>query len=169
MVVSEIIMHFLPNPCVWNTGWGLMLVSPLVSCCCCCCFVAQSRSRVWLSCDPKDCSPPGSSVHGFSQARILEWVAISFSRGYSPPRDWTWISCISRQILYHWATREAGQYCFLIPVDWDGSCALRIIGQDFWITVQKQCKTLHATIWMQSSKEEQGEMKKPSSVINAKK
>ena len=54
-----------------------------------------------------DCSPPGSSVHGILQVRILEWVAISFSRGSSQPRDWTSVSCIGRQILYHWATWEA--------------------------------------------------------------
>ena len=42
--------------------------------------------------DPMDCSLPGSSVHGILQARILEWVAISFSRGSSPPRDQTWFS-----------------------------------------------------------------------------
>ena len=50
------------------------------------------------------CSLPGSSVHGISQARILEWVSISYSRGFSQPRNWTHISCIScidRQILYH--------------------------------------------------------------------
>ena len=46
-------------------------------------------------------------VHGISQARILEWVAISFSRGSFWPRDWTHISYIGRWILYHWATREA--------------------------------------------------------------
>ena len=51
-------------------------------------------------------SPPGSSVHGIPQARILEWVATSFSRGYSPLRDQTCVSCIGRQILYHWTTRE---------------------------------------------------------------
>ena len=51
-------------------------------------------------------SPPGSSVHGISQVRILEWVAISFSRGTSRPRDGTCISCIGRWILYHRATRE---------------------------------------------------------------
>ena len=53
---------------------------------------------------PVDCSPPGFSVHGISQARILEWVAMSFSRGSSQPRDRICISCISRGILYHWAT-----------------------------------------------------------------
>ena len=46
-----------------------------------------------------DCSPPGSSVHRNFQARILEWVAISFSRGSSRPRDWTLVSCTGRQIL----------------------------------------------------------------------
>ena len=58
-------------------------------------------------CDPMDCSPPGSSVYGISQGRRLEWVVISFSTGSSWPRDWTCVSCIGRQILYHWATREA--------------------------------------------------------------
>ena len=46
-------------------------------------------------CDPMDCSPSSSSVHGISQARILEWVAIPFSRGSSRPRDQTHISCVS--------------------------------------------------------------------------
>ena len=53
------------------------------------------------------CSPPDSSVHGIFQARILEWVAISSSRGSSQPRDWIWVSCIGRLILYHPATWEA--------------------------------------------------------------
>ena len=51
-----------------------------------------------------DCSPPGSSVHGTSQARILEWVAISFSRRSSWPRDRTQVSWIGKQILYHCAS-----------------------------------------------------------------
>ena len=53
-----------------------------------------------------DYRPPGSSVHGIFQARILEWVAISYSKGSSQPRDQTYISCISRWILYHWATSK---------------------------------------------------------------
>ena len=48
-----------------------------------------------------DCSPPGSSVRGISQARILEWIAISFSRGSSQPRDQTCIFCIGRWILQY--------------------------------------------------------------------
>ena len=51
----------------------------------------QSLSSVRL-CDPMDCSPPASSVHGISQATVLEWVAISFSRGSSLPRDHTQVS-----------------------------------------------------------------------------
>ena len=58
-------------------------------------------------CDPMDCSSPGSFALGVSHARILEWVAISSSRGSSLPRDWTQVSCIGRQIFHHWATREA--------------------------------------------------------------
>ena len=57
-------------------------------------------------CDPMDCSPPGSTVHGIFQAIILEWVAISSSRRYSWPRDQTHVSYIGKQILYHWATWE---------------------------------------------------------------
>ena len=53
---------------------------------------------------PPGCSPPVSSVHGISKARILEWLAIPFSRGSSWPRNWTCVSLIGRQILYHLAT-----------------------------------------------------------------
>ena len=66
-------------------------------------------------CDPMDCSPPASSVHGISQARILEWVAISFSRGSSQPRDQTHVSCIDSLVLYHWATRETHLFVYPIP------------------------------------------------------
>ena len=58
-------------------------------------------------CDPMDRSPPGSSVHGVLQAKILEWIAISFSRGSYWPRDRTWVSCIAGRLFTVWATREA--------------------------------------------------------------
>ena len=58
-------------------------------------------------CDPMDCSPPGSSAHGILQARILEWVAIPFSRGSSRPRDQTQVSCIAGIFFTDGATREA--------------------------------------------------------------
>ena len=73
------------------------------------CVSAQSLSHVQLFAAPMDCSPPGSSVHGISQARVLEWVAIPFFRESSQPQDRTCVSWIGRQILYHWATCEAPQ------------------------------------------------------------
>ena len=53
-----------------------------------------------LTLQPVDCSPPGSSVHGILQARRLEWVAISFSRGPSQPRDQTQVSCMEGRFFY---------------------------------------------------------------------
>ena len=64
-----------------------------------CMLVAQSCPSL---CDPTDCSPPGFSVHGILQARILECVAIPFSRGTSQPRDWTLVSCISGRFFTVW-------------------------------------------------------------------
>ena len=70
-------------------------------------YLKWSRSVVSDSLRPVDCSPPSSSVHGILQARILEWVAISFSRGSSRPRDWTQVSHIAGRRFNLWATREA--------------------------------------------------------------
>ena len=62
-------------------------------------------------CHPMECSLPGSSVHGISQARILEWIAIPFSRGSFQPRDQTWLSQVAGRFFNIWATREAqGSY-----------------------------------------------------------
>ena len=64
---------------------------------------------VWF-CNPMDSSPPGSYVHEIFQARIINWVSISFPREYSQPRDWnwvSWVSCIDRWILYHCTTWKA--------------------------------------------------------------
>ena len=71
--------------------------------CCCCHLVTKSGLTL---CNRLDCSPPGSSVNGISQVRILEWVAICFTRGSSWPRDRTCVSCIGRWILYYWDTRK---------------------------------------------------------------
>ena len=70
---------------------------------------ARLLSCVWL-CNPIDCSPPGSSVHGISQARILEQVVIAFSRGSSPPRDWTRIHCIAGRFF----TTELAEKCVCV-------------------------------------------------------
>ena len=66
--------------------------------------VAQSCPNL---CNHMDCSLPGSSIHGILQARTLEWVAISFSRGSSQPRDRTQVSCLVGRHFTIWATREA--------------------------------------------------------------
>ena len=58
-------------------------------------------------CNPVDCSPPGSSVHGILWARILQWVDILFSRGSSPPRDQTWVSWSAGRDFTIWASRQA--------------------------------------------------------------
>ena len=68
------------------------------------CMHAKSLQLCPTLCDPMDCSLSGSSVHGIFQVRILEWVAISFSRRSSWPRDQTcnsYVSCIGRWVLYH--------------------------------------------------------------------
>ena len=75
--------------------------------CVCVCLVTKSCPNL---CDPMDCRPPGSTVHGISQARILEWVTISSSRGIFPTQGLNCVFCISRRILYHWPTREASIY-----------------------------------------------------------
>ena len=67
-------------------------------------------SRVWLFVTPVNCSPPGSSVHGVLQTRILEWGAFPFSRGSSQPWSQTQISHIEGGFFPSWATREAQEY-----------------------------------------------------------
>ena len=62
--------------------------------CVCVCVSVGTMSCPTL-CDPMNCSLPGFSVHGIFQARILEWVAISYSMGSSQPRDWNPVSCVS--------------------------------------------------------------------------
>ena len=69
--------------------------------------VAQPPRHAQLFCCPMDCSPPGSSVQEISQARTLDWGAISSSRGSSQPRNQTRVSCTDNRILYHRATSGA--------------------------------------------------------------
>ena len=74
------------------------------------CMKVKSESEVSQSCrtlcDPMDCSPPGSSVHGILQARVLEWVAIPFSKGSSQPSNQTQVSCIAGG-FFTFCSREA--------------------------------------------------------------
>ena len=82
------------------------------------CLGSVAQSCLTL-CDPIAYRPPGSSVHGIFQARILEWAATPFSRGSSQPRGWThfsFISCIGRQILYHCTPGKSIKLVYKPPV-----------------------------------------------------
>ena len=80
------------------------------------CLVTQSYPTL---CDPMNCSPPGSSVHGILQARIVEWVAMPSSRGSFQPKDRTQVSHIVGRFFTIGATREAHgrYYCDLHSID----------------------------------------------------
>ena len=79
------------------------------------CRVGQDwATNRYTLCDPMDCSPPGTSVRGIFQARILERIVMPFSRGSSQPRDWnliSFVSCIDKQSLYYCSTWEAQKPC----------------------------------------------------------
>ena len=84
-----------------------------------CLWQSESISLLFMSNSATSwtvCRSLGSSVHGFFQARILEWVAIPFSRESSQPRDQTWVSCIAGRFFTIWATREAHLWQSTRPV-----------------------------------------------------
>ena len=97
----------------WNPDICVMATDSAFQEQCACAHLAQS---CLLLCDPMDCTLPGSSVHGISQPKILQWVAISFSRASSQPRDGTRVSFIGRWILYHWPTRKAHSKHYLYEI-----------------------------------------------------
>ena len=80
-----------------------------------CVSVSVTQSCLTL-CDRMDCSPPGSSVHGILQARMLECVAMPFSRGSTWPRDWTQASFIAGRWFTSWAIREAPSIIHIVLV-----------------------------------------------------
>ena len=90
-----LVMEFFNGKIIFD--WNIIALQYCVTCCCTttrisyACMCAQSLMQLCPTlCDPMDCNPPGSSVHGIFQARIREWVA----RGSSQPRDWTQGSCV---------------------------------------------------------------------------
>ena len=97
------LIQFYP---VTKRGLTLYLWNKWVVCCVQVCLTL---------CDPMDHSPPSSSVHGIFQARILEWVAISFSKGSSWPRDWTRVFCVSctDRWIFFFTTVPSGK-----PLEW---------------------------------------------------
>ena len=134
-----------------------LCVCVCVCVCVCTCIHAHARNQSCLNpCDRVDCSLPGSSVHGISQARILEWVAISFSRGSSRPRDRTcvsWVPYIPRWILYHCATL-AELLSDGWKVDWTTSdqctwvCWLEDLAMEM---TSRNEQASHAWVWLLSS------------------
>ena len=96
-----------------------------------------------------DSNPPGSYILGISQAKILEWVAISSSRGSFRPRDRTCISFTGRQILYHWATRVTPFLSLPSPVLISKATFLDK-GDDFPISLRCSCSIwLHLkSVWL---------------------
>ena len=110
MVRWELCNFWLPFNELSTPELSLKIINIGMKCVC----LWERVSCVWL-CDPMDCSPPGFSVHGIFQARILEWVAIFFSREPSQLRDWTPVFCISGRFFTIWATREALDMNYLMP------------------------------------------------------
>ena len=107
-------------------------------------YVAYSSSSS-ISCsvvsdshDLMDCSPPGCSVYGILQSRILEWVTIHFSRGSSPPRDRTWVSCAAGKCFTVWVTREA---------HWNGYVAFSFLNLKEWICVIQIKQDVSFPLW----------------------
>ena len=98
-------------------------------------LVAQSCPTL---CNPMDCSLPRSSLHGISQARILEWVAISFSRLSSQPRDRSWVSCIAGRFFNIWATRETLRYADNTTVKAESEEELKSLSMK-WSSSAVQC------------------------------
>ena len=115
--------------------------------------VAQLRPTLW---DPKDCSLPGSSIHGIFQARVLEWVAISFSRESSWPRDRTRVSHMVGRCFTVWATgevlfeqralhfyyvpRKLWSWCWLILQSLQAKCFQQIFLMESQSEILLKCK-----------------------------
>ena len=99
--VNDIEEPWFKNSRLWSNLFFLCVC--VCVCACVCMLVAQLCLILY---DSTDCSLPGSSVHGILQAKILDWVAISFFRGSSQPRDQTLVSCIAGRFFATWATME---------------------------------------------------------------
>ena len=108
--------------------------------------VMLSRSVIFNSCNTLDCNRPGSSVYEIFQARILEWVAVSFSRGSSRARDWTCVSWTGRWILCYQATWEASALtCFCAICLW---CRDFILHHIFHIHIHQDPVKISLLFWL---------------------
>ena len=108
---SLLLLHYGATEVLPSRAESFLFLSVCVCVCVCTRMHAQSRP---ILCDFMNCSPPSSSVYGIFQARILEWVATSYSRGSSRPRDQTHVSCVSCIVF------SAGGF-FTISTTWEAS------------------------------------------------
>ena len=110
----------LEAPVTWQFCFPSLFFARFLCVCVCVCVLCVSHSVTVRLYNPMDCSPPGSSVHGVLQTRILVWVAISFSRGSSPPRNGTWVSCIAGRFFDHLSHQGSLYYIYvsIIYVYW---------------------------------------------------
>ena len=100
--------------------------------------------------NPMDCSLSGSFVHGIFQARVLEWIAISFSRGSSQPRNRTHVSCIAGKCFTIWATREA----LLINILLLGRLFFKVIYENiiYYFCMKKSAFFIRIYFWVKGHK-----------------
>ena len=102
-------------------------------------FVLIAQSCPTLR-DPMDYSPPGSSVHGILQAKILQWVAIPFFRGSAQPRDWTWVYRIADRFFTIWATRKPSWH--IDGKKYTKRCSASLIISEMQIKIRYHCMPL---------------------------
>ena len=95
-----------------------------------------------------DCSLPGSSFHGISQARILEWVAIFFSRGYSWPRNWTYISCIEGRFFTAEPTGKPSLGSTALKMPWVLAFGVKMKGRRKFLPENTERVTLNLKLWL---------------------
>ena len=109
------------------------------------CMFSVTQSSL---CSPMDCSPPGSSVHGILQARILEWVAMPSSRRSFQPRDWTCVSCGSCISGRFFTTEPLGKSLYVLTCticSWWTLCEISVCPSFIWSFVLKIYVTVSST------------------------
>ena len=111
---KEVCQGYILSPCLFNLNAAYIMQSVRLK-------WSEAAQSCPSLCNPMDCSLPGSSVLGIFQATVLEWIAISFSRGSSQPRDQTRVSRIVDRRFTVWATREV-QMSDWMYANWNQDC-----------------------------------------------
>ena len=116
-IITNQCLRFIRGDLTYQRSFGRLLQKVTTELVCRSLFTCLVAQLCPTLCNPLDCSPPGSSFHGISQARILEWVVISSSRGSSRHRNQTPISCascIAGKFLTHWSIEEARRRMYVV-------------------------------------------------------